>query len=105
MVKPVLSYHPVIPSHYEGCPNVILEYMAASKPAIATDVGGCAEVIEDGKTGFIVAPRDTEALAEKIITLLKDTSMRARMGEAGRKRVEEYFSLKKMVENTENLYT
>ncbi|OGX54993.1 MAG: hypothetical protein A2460_05760 [Omnitrophica WOR_2 bacterium RIFOXYC2_FULL_43_9] len=95
----------VLVSHYEGCPNVILEYMAGSKPTIAADVGGCAEVIEDGKTGFIVAPRDTEALAEKIITLLKDTSMRARMGEAGRKRVEECFSLKKMVQSTENLYT
>lgn len=94
----------VLVSHYEGCPNVILEYMAASKPAIAADVGGCAEVIEEGKTGYIVAPTDAEALAEKIITLSKDAPLRARMGEAGRKRVEEYFSLTTMVRETEKLY-
>ena len=94
----------VLSSHYEGCPNVILEYMACSKPVVASDVGGCKELVIDGVTGFMVSPKSPEALAKKLIGLLKDKELRQRMGTAGRKRVEENFTSEKMAHNTERLF-
>jgi len=94
----------VLSSHYEGCPNVILEYMAVSKPVVASDVGGCSELVIDGESGFIVPPENSHALGEKIVALVNDNDLRKKMGLAGRKRVEEKFTSKKMAENTEKLY-
>lgn len=94
----------VLATHYEGCPNVVLEYMACAKPVVATNVDGCPELIVDGKTGFLVPERDAAAMAEKLMILIKDANLRRRMGEAGRKRVEENFTSKKMAENIERLY-
>ncbi|MDD5680059.1 MAG: glycosyltransferase [Candidatus Omnitrophica bacterium] len=94
----------VLSSHYEGCPNVILEYMACSKPVVASNVGGCAELVIDGETGFIVEPRNASVLADRIIQLLNNNDLRQQMGEKGRKRIESHFSVEKMVAQTETLY-
>ncbi len=83
----------VNPSTYrEGLPKTALEAMAAGKPVVATDIPGCREAVVHGQTGSLVPPRDVTALAAAIKTLIDDPALRARMGAAGRLRVEEHFS-------------
>ena len=94
----------VLPSLYEGFPNAVLEAMAMSKPVVATRVGGVPEAVEDGVTGLLVPPRDPEALAQAIIALLQDRERAKTMGRAGRERVERYFTVERMVQQTEALY-
>lgn len=94
----------VLPSHSEGLPNAALESMAAGVPVTATNVGGSPEAVVDGVTGFLVPPRDPAALAEAICRLLGNRQMALSFGEAGRRRVEEHFSIKRMVRETEELY-
>ena len=75
----------------EGIPTVILEAMSCGIPVIATDVGSVREVVEHGKTGFVVPPLDHEAVAAATLRLLKDHELRQRMGaEARRRAVEKY---------------
>jgi glycosyltransferase involved in cell wall biosynthesis len=93
-----------LPSSWEGMPNVILEAMACGKPAVATSVGGCPELIVEGETGFLVPPGDEAALAERILRLLRDAALRRRLGAAARRRVEREFSITAMVERNESLY-
>ena len=93
-----------LPSSWEGMPNVILEAMACGKPAVAANVGGCAELIVEGETGFLVPPGDEAALAERILRLLRDAALRRRLGAAARQRVEREFSIAAMVERNESLY-
>jgi glycosyltransferase involved in cell wall biosynthesis len=88
----------------EGFSNSILEAMAKGKPVIATSVGGNSEAVIDGVNGYIVPPADPDALAAAIITLLSDDETRRRFGGSGRRRVEEYFTLEKMVGKHEKLY-
>lgn len=88
----------------EGLSNTVLEYMASSKPVVATNVGGNSEVVIDGETGFIVPPKDSNALANAILSILKDKEMGIRFGIAGRKRIEESFSIEKMITNFQNLF-
>ena len=94
----------VLPSLWEGLPNALLEAMAAGLPVVATAVGGTPEVVVDGVTGFLVPPRDPQALADAILRLLRDPELRQRMGEAGRARVAAHFSIEQMVHKTEALY-
>ena len=94
----------VMSSLYEGMPMVILEAMAASKPVIASKVGGIPEMVRDGETGILVPPKDVDALAEKIIVLLKNKDKARQMGLAGRRRVEEEFDVNIMVRKTEEVY-
>jgi len=94
----------VLPSLWEGMPIVLLEAMAAGLPVVATRVGGIPEVVEHGVTGLLVPPRDPEALAQAIIALLQDRERAEAMGQAGRARVEKYFSVERMVQQTEALY-
>lgn len=95
----------VLPSRSEGLPFVLLEAMALGKPVVATRVGGNAEVIEDGKTGLLTPPEDSDAIADAIAFLLAHPDEAARMGELGRQRVREQFSLKRMVTELEHVYT
>jgi glycosyltransferase involved in cell wall biosynthesis len=72
---------------------VIAEAMAAGRPLVATRVGGIPELVTDGENGFLVAPRAPEQIAERLVTLLEDAALRARMGAAGRLAAEEKFDL------------
>lgn len=94
----------VLPTLTEAFSRVILESMAARTPLITTDAGGNSEAVVDGITGYIVPPRNVKALADKINELLRDRTQRKKMGEAGRSRVEEYFSMKRHAERIEKLY-
>lgn len=94
----------VLPSLCEGLPTAIIEAMAAGCPVLATAVAGTPEIVIDGETGFLVNSRDPEALAQKIAKLLKNPQLREKMGEAGVKRIEEHFTLEKMVRSYEALY-
>jgi glycosyltransferase involved in cell wall biosynthesis len=78
--------------------------MAAGVPVVATRVGGNSEVVAHGETGFLVPPRDPAALAEGILTLLRDAGQARTFGEAGRRRVSQRFSLERMIRDTELVY-
>ena len=82
----------VLPSLDEGLPLSILEAMAAGLPVVATTAGGIPECVGHGVTGLLVPPADSDALAEAIIGLLRDPTLRRKMGEAGRERVRQQFS-------------
>jgi glycosyltransferase involved in cell wall biosynthesis len=83
----------VLCSHEEGFSNAVLEGMAAGLPMIVSDVGGNGEAVLAGRTGCVVPPRDPEALAEAIVRLAHDVSLRMRYGMSGRARIEEKFTL------------
>ncbi len=105
-IRPLLARMDLVAltSSWEGMPNVILEAMACGKPAVATNVGGCPELIVEGETGFLAPLNDESALAEDILRLLRDAALRRRLGTAARRRVEREFSVAAMVEKNELLY-
>ena len=88
----------------EGLPLSALEAMAAGRPVVTTDVGGSSEAVLDGITGFLVPAEDSGALADALEKLWRDKEKRASMGRAGRARVEQHFSARKMVAETEKIY-
>lgn len=94
----------VLPSLFEGLPISVLEAMAAGKPVIASDISGIPEEVIDGKTAILVPPGDPEVLAKAIEELANNPEKRHKMGEEGRKRVKEHFTLSKMVYETEKVY-
>lgn len=94
----------VLPSIMEGFGIVLLEALAMGKPVIASRVGGIPEIITDGKTGILVPPKDSSALAKAIVGLIADEQAKQRFGEAARKVVEERFSQEMAVKRIENLY-
>ncbi len=83
----------VCPSDFESYGKVNLEAMACGKPVVSTNRGGPAETVLDGKTGYLVKPGDTKALAERVIDLLKNPAEQARLGVNGRQQVLTTFSL------------
>ena len=91
-------------SRKEGLPLALLEAMGARLAVVATDVPGHRDVVVHGETGLLVPPDDPAALAEAIATLLADPARRRRMGEAGRRRVAEVFTVSSMVEQTAEVY-
>lgn len=80
----------VLPSLWEGMPMALLEAMAGGLPVIATRVSGSEELVVEGINGFLVAPKDSSALAEKIALLAGDTDMRTRFGIASRNEAQKY---------------
>jgi glycosyltransferase involved in cell wall biosynthesis len=88
----------------EGFSNSIIEYMAAARPVVATDIGGAREAVVEGETGYIVEPEDTEALAARIISLLKEPARAQQMGEEGLRVVKQKFSCEAQLASIENLY-
>jgi L-malate glycosyltransferase len=101
----VLSLHKafdifVMSSVTEGLGTSLLDAMAARKPIVATATGGIPEVVADGVNGYLVPPRDHEAMASAIVRLLRDAALRQRLGAAGLTRVGEQFSADRMVERT-----
>jgi len=85
-----------LPSFEEPFGLVFLEAMAMKKPVVALDNGGTPEVVEHGRSGLLCAPQDIDALAANIVTLLRDSPLRARMGEHGRAQVMQHFSARRM---------
>ena len=95
----------VMSSAWEGMPMVLLEASASGLPIVATDVGGNSEVVIDGKTGFLVPPKDPEALAWAMLYLMDlPGEERRRMGEAARQHIEANYSLDRVVDQWEALY-
>ncbi|NLO91825.1 MAG: glycosyltransferase family 4 protein [Elusimicrobia bacterium] len=90
--------------HEEGLPRTILEGMALGRPSVLTPVGGSAEAIVDGESGFFVPPGNASALAEKLGLLLRDSGLRARMGEAAKKRMETLFEAGETTRGMEAVY-
>jgi L-malate glycosyltransferase len=91
-------------SIHEGLCTSLVDAMAAEKPAVATAVGGVPEVVADGATGYLVPPRDPEALAARIVRLLNDEALRRRMGTAGLERARRLFTVERMVDGTTGVY-
>ena len=94
----------VLPSFEEPFGLVYAEAMAMKKPVIANNHGGAPEVIDHGLSGLLTPPRDTTGLADNILTLLRDPALRARMGEYGRKQVEQRFTAQRMALDTARIY-
>jgi glycosyltransferase involved in cell wall biosynthesis len=94
----------VLPSRSEGFSNAIVEAMAASLPVIATDVGGNAEAVRSGVTGFLVPSEDPVALSAAIIGLLSDPSRAKAMGIAGKLLAAEKFTTEAMMEKIASAY-
>ena len=94
----------VLTSKSEGFSNSILEYMASARPVVATDVGGARESVLEGETGYLVSSGDDVALAERVVSLLKDADQARAMGERGSRVVKEKFSRSIQLERTEELY-
>jgi glycosyltransferase involved in cell wall biosynthesis len=92
------------PSHAEGLPNAILEALAAGKPVVATDVGGVPELVRSGETGYLVRPKDPEALAAALRCVLADPAAARAMGRAGREHIERGFTIQRMAERHDRLY-
>lgn len=88
----------------EGIPNVIKEAMATGLPIVSTWHAGIPELVRDGKTGYLVPERDTDAMAERLLSLIRNPEIWGKMGKRGRKIVTQSFDLQKQVLELENLY-
>jgi glycosyltransferase involved in cell wall biosynthesis len=91
-------------SYSESFPNAILEAMSMGKPVIATNVGGIPELVEEGETGFLVPPRDPMAIADRALSLCRDSARRLRMGQAARACVESNFTVQDVTAKLEGIY-
>jgi glycosyltransferase involved in cell wall biosynthesis len=94
----------VISSHYEGLPVVLLEAMAAGRPIVSTAVSGVISVVEDGETGILVEPSNSDALADACLRLIGNSVLRRKMGQNGYARVKSRYSITAMTEKTVALY-
>lgn len=93
-----------LPSLSEGLSSAILAAMAGRLPVVATTAGGIPELVVDGQTGFLVPPQEPEPLYEALRRLLSSRELRRRMGEAGRRRIEDLFTLERKLDASEALY-
>ena len=94
----------VLSSISEGLPLSVVEAMGAGLPIVATDVGGLPELVDDGKNGFLVPTRDSEKLADALLTLLRDNDLRDKMGKASREIADQKFSIDNMISHYQGLY-
>jgi len=95
----------VLPSLWEGLPLALIEALMAKKAIVATDVGGNTEMIEDGRTGFIVPPQNSGLLAERLIALISSERLRDEFAENGYMYAKKHFALTTMVSDYERLYS
>lgn len=94
----------VLTSNYEAFPLSILEAMRAGLPVVASDVGGVSEAVIDGETGYLVQKGNTKMLYERLLTLINDSTLRASMGNAGRRRYLKHFTSDSMLYKTTSVY-
>jgi glycosyltransferase involved in cell wall biosynthesis len=94
----------VLPSFYEGLPITAIECLAAGKSIVATSVDGTPEVVVNERTGLTVPPGNADLLAAAICRLLREPELRRRLGAAGRRWVEEHFSIERQIFETQELY-
>jgi glycosyltransferase involved in cell wall biosynthesis len=94
----------VLNSHSEGMSNTILEAMSCGLPVVATSVGANSDLVVEGQTGLLIPPDDPPALANAIAKLVDNESLRLRMGEDGRARIEREFGIARMVRDYSQLY-
>ena len=94
----------VMPSFHEPFGLVFVEAMAMRVPVVALDSGGTGEIVEHGRSGLLSEPGDIDALADHIVTLLRNPGLRAEMGEYGRRRVEEHFTTARMAADAARVY-
>jgi glycosyltransferase involved in cell wall biosynthesis len=95
----------LLTSDNEGTPVALFEAAAAARPAVATDVGGVADVVADGETGLLVRPGDPEAIAAAMVRLAADRQLRLQAGLAARARVGERFMPERLLADMEGLYS
>ena len=88
----------------DGIPVSLMEAMYLQIPVVSTNISGIPELIENGKEGFLVEPKNVEQLANAIKILLQDEDMRTKMGKRGRKKIEEKFNIQKEVKNLERVW-
>lgn len=88
----------------DGCPNVILEAMACSKPVVASNISGIPVVVKDGETGVLVAEKNASELAAALITLLTDQRKREQLGRAGQQRILNELTWEKVSEQIKDVY-
>ena len=91
--------------HHEGLPRTLLEAQAMSLPAVVNEIGGTAEGIVDGETGFLTHPQDFTGFVTRLEQLLSDEGLRSRMGAAARRRVEAKFDLQNLAQRHERFYS
>jgi len=95
----------IAPTYYDSFPIRILEALASAVPVVASSVGGIPESVRTGETGRLVPTGDSDALTEAVVDLLNDDVLRKRMGENGRRLVQEQFSWQKASDSTLALYS
>jgi L-malate glycosyltransferase len=95
----------VLPSRAEGLPNAVLEYMAAGLPTVVSNVGGNAELVENGVTGLVVPAGDSSALSTALLKLLHDPGLAREMASRGREFIVRNFGFDRLVREVDVLYT
>ena len=93
-----------LPSLAEGISNTVLEAMASGLPVVATNVGGNAELVQHGQTGFIVPKANPQAMADRLVELATQPQQAHQMGQTGRQRVKDCFSMQAMVKTYQTVY-
>jgi glycosyltransferase involved in cell wall biosynthesis len=92
------------PSHNEAFGLALIEAMAAGLPTVSSDCDGVLDIVVEGETGLMVAPKDGVRLADATARLLEDAALRERMGRAGRERVLAHFTEERMAAAMDRLY-
>jgi len=95
----------VLTSVSEGLPNVLLEGAAVGVPVVTSTAGGASEVVLNGETGFVVPCRDSQAVADRVMQILRDPLLRQRFADAGRERVHAVFSAERFAAAVQGCYT
>jgi len=99
-----MSHIVALPSYREGLPKVLLEAAACGRPIVATDVPGCREIVKHGENGLLAPLRNAEALAEALLSLIENPSLRRKMGERGREMVMQGFTVQHIAGQFLNVY-
>jgi glycosyltransferase involved in cell wall biosynthesis len=94
----------ILPSRWEGMPNAVLEAMAAGRPVVATDVEGVGELVQPGRTGWLIPPSAPSALADALVEMLARPDLRTQFGAAGQSLVASSFTYEQMTARYESLW-